>query len=95
MRKLMLISALGTLAGYAAVYFAFFGKPVVVPHQPNESPATTEVVVLDHVVEVTETDSLLEPRQNAPTGAPFDSPERSELTTPTSVPTAPIPRSVD
>jgi hypothetical protein len=91
----MLISTLGTLAGYAAVYFAFFAKPVAQPQQQEPQGTTTEVVVLDHVVEVTETDSLLEPRQTAPAGVPFDAPERTEFTTPTSVPTAPIPRSVD
>lgn len=74
MRKMMALSALCTVAGYAAVHFAFFTKPAAAPHveppaavQANPAPA-----VLAKVVEVTDTDALLDPRPPATGGVPFD-----------------------
>ncbi len=71
MRKLILISTLGTLAGYAVVHFAFFAKPAPVPQTPVVS-APAEPVVLAHVVEVTDTDPLLDPLPGQSVGLPFD-----------------------
>ncbi|MFM8273494.1 MAG: hypothetical protein ACKODX_14365 [Gemmata sp.] len=89
MRKLMLISVLGTLAGYAGVHFAFFSPPAAVP----APAAPAEPVVLAAVVEVTDTEPLLDPPPGHPVGVPFDPPVPAELAAP--APAAPIPRAAD
>ncbi len=67
MRKLIVISVLGTVLGYAAVHFAFFAKPN--PAQEPVATAPAESVVLAQVVEVIDTDALLDPRPAQPGGA--------------------------
>lgn len=73
MRKMMAISALCTVLGYAAVHFAFFSKSAPAP-QPDAPPAVQPQpeVVLANVVEVTDTDALLDPRPVPAAGVPFD-----------------------
>ncbi len=71
MRKVMAISALCTVLGYAAVHFAFFGTPEPQPQEPAVQ-ASAEPVMLANVVEVTDTDSLLDPRPAQAGGVPFD-----------------------
>lgn len=95
MRKVALISAASALLGYAAVYLAFFGKPAPEPETPV-AQAPAEPVVLADVVEVTDTEPLLDarPKETAAAGVPFD-PQvvPASFTAPAAVP--PIPAAVD
>lgn len=75
MRKVALISAASALLGYAAVYLAFFGKPKPAPEpEAPTARAPAEPVVLATVVEVTDTEPLLDarPKETAAAGVPFD-----------------------
>ncbi|HEY1189752.1 MAG TPA: hypothetical protein VGE74_19040 [Gemmata sp.] len=95
MRKVALVSAAGALLGYAAVYFAFFAKPEPAP--APEAPvaeAPAEPVVLANVVDVTDTEPLLDSRPTETPGAPFD-PQvvPAAFTTPASA--QPIPPAAD
>lgn len=73
MRKVMAFSALCTVLGYAAVHFAFFAKPTPTPQADEPvAQADAEPVVLANVVEVTDTDALLDARPAPATGRPFD-----------------------
>ncbi len=92
MRKLILISTLGTLAGYAVVHFAFFSKPVPMPQEPVVL-TISEPVVLAHVVEVTDTEPLLDPLLGQPVGLPFDATTPAEFTVPAAA--TPIPHAAD
>lgn len=97
MRKVALISAAGTLLGYAVVYLAFFAKPAPAPAPEPEAPAAqapAEPVVLADVVEVTDTEPLLDARPKENGGTPFD-PQvvPAAFTAPAAVP--PIPAAVD
>ncbi|MBP3958877.1 hypothetical protein J8F10_26825 [Gemmata sp. G18] len=90
MRMVVAISAVSAVLGYAIVHFAFFANPA--PHaNPAESAAQApaEPVVLANVVEVTDTDALLDPAPSSVTGVPFDTTEPNEFTVPTSA--KPIP----
>ncbi len=94
MRMVVAISATSAVLGYAIVHFAFFAKPT-----PTSEPETTAVqasaesVVLANVVEVTDTDALLDPVPSKVTGIPFDTTEPNEFTVPTSA--KPIPPAAD
>jgi hypothetical protein len=97
MRKWLLIGGAGAVVGYVAVYFAFeLSKPTPEPQpeQPAAATAPAEPVVLAHVVDVTNLESLLEPRVEEPGGVPFDAPAPPELSTPTGTP-APIPSAAE
>ncbi|MDY3559302.1 hypothetical protein R5W23_000293 [Gemmata sp. JC673] len=61
------------MIGYAAVHFAFFATPEPTP-APEVPVAETsaEPTRLADVVEVTDTDVLLEARAKEPEGVPFD-----------------------
>lgn len=75
MRNWLLITGAGALVGYAVVYFAFSGSPAPEPEaeQPAANvPQPTGPVVLSQVVEVTDTDPLLDPLPGQPSGVPFD-----------------------
>lgn len=72
MRKVMAISVLGTVLGYAAVHFAFFAKPAPAPHEEPVAQADAEPAMLANVVEVTDTDALLDARPVQAGGVPFD-----------------------
>lgn len=97
MRNVMLISAACSILGYAAVYFVFFNKPA--PQAEPEQPAAAqpaEPVVLATVVDVTDLDSLLDPKPAQPTGVPFDPTEPLEPPTRVNAtPPAPIPPSAN
>ncbi|AWM41283.1 hypothetical protein GobsT_00940 [Gemmata obscuriglobus] len=74
MRKAALISAAASaVIGYAAVHFAFFAtpEPTVAPEVPAAETAAEPVLLAD-VVEVTDTDVLLEARATEAEGTPFD-----------------------
>ncbi|VTR90777.1 unnamed protein product [Gemmata massiliana] len=94
MRMVVAISATSAVLGYTIVHFAFFAKST-----PATEPETTAVqtsaepVVLANVVEVTDTDLLLDPAPSKVTGVPFDTTEPNEFTVPTSA--KPIPPAAD
>ena len=74
MWKVASISATSAVIGYAAVHFAFFANPEPTP--APETPAAqapAEPVVLANVIEVTDTDAVLEARAAVSEGVPFDS----------------------
>jgi hypothetical protein len=102
MWKWFAIIGAGAAVGYAAVYFALSGGPA--PESQAERPAAAasqppEPVVLSQVVEVTETDSLLDPQPAPPSGIPFDPTEplepRTSVSATTALPVAPMPRAAD
>lgn len=74
MRKVALISATSAVIGYAAVHFAFFAspKPAPAPETPTAEAPATAPVVLATVIDVTDTDPLLDARPKATEGVPFD-----------------------
>lgn len=97
MRKVAFISALSAVIGYAAVHFAFFAnpKPAAAPEvAPAEAPAAG--MVLADVVEVTDTDALLDARPKESHGAPFDSQVvPASFATPAAAAVPPIPPAAD
>jgi hypothetical protein len=100
MRKWFAIVGAGAVVGYAAVYFALSGGPAPGPQagQPvAEVPQPAEPVVLSQVVEVTDTDPLLDPSPTQPVGIPFDPTEPLEPQSQVSAAPAiaPMPRPVD
>jgi hypothetical protein len=100
MWKWFAITGAGAVVGYAAVYFALSGGPTSTPQAEQLTAAAqpTEPVVLSQVVDVTETDSLLDPSASQPAGIPFDPTEPLDpaanvnATTPD---TAPMPHAVN
>lgn len=73
MRSWILIAAAVGLLSYAAVSHALKRDPAPQPPaQPAANAASTEPVVLDQVVDVTNIDALLEPRAATDDGAPFE-----------------------
>jgi hypothetical protein len=97
MLKWFAIIGAGAGVGYAAVYFALGTKPAP---QPQAEPTTAaaaqpaEPVMLSEVVEVTDTDPLLDPLPGQPAGLPFDPVEAPVRAKVNHVP-APIPRAAD
>ena len=83
MGKVAIVSALSAVLGYTAVYFAFFAKPepAAVPEAPAEqTPAEPEM--LADVVEMVDTEPLLDARPKKPEGKPFDPVVPAYFTTP-------------
>lgn len=73
MRSWILIAAAVGLLSYAAVSHALKRAPAPQPPvQPGAPAASAEPVVLEQVVDVTNIDSLLEPRAATDDGAPFE-----------------------
>jgi hypothetical protein len=102
MWKWFAIIGAGAAVGYAAMYFALSGGPSPEPQagQPTASASQPpEPVVLSQVVEVTETDSLLDPQPDLPSGIPFDPTEplepRVNVNATATPAIAPMPRPVD
>lgn len=98
MWKVTAISAASAVLGYAAVHFAFFAEP-----KPAPAPEAAAVVhaapgpfVLDTVIEVTDTDALLDVRPQEPERALFDTHVvTAGLTEPASVPPIPLAAEMD
>jgi|GEM_PF-3482204 len=102
MRNWLLIAGAGALVGYAVVYFAFSGSSAPEPEAEQSTahaPQPTEPVVLSQVVEVMDTDPLLDPLPGQPSGAPFDPADPLEaganVNALSTVAPAPIPPSVE
>jgi hypothetical protein len=100
MWKWFAIIGAGAAVGYAAVYFALSGNPASAPQaeQPTAAAQPPEPVVLSQVVDVTDTDALLDPSPNPPSGVPFDPTEPLEprmKVNATSTDIAPMPRAVN
>jgi len=100
MWKWFAIIGAGAVVGYAAVYFALSGGPAPAPQaeQPAATLQTPEPIVLSQVVDVTETDSLLDPSSSQPVGIPFDPTEPLDPAanvTATVPDTAPMPHAVN
>jgi hypothetical protein len=92
------MSVAGAGLGYAAVYLALNVKPAPTP--PAEPPAIAgrpaAPAVLPQVVEVTDTDPLLDPAPGRPAGAPFDTVEPpAKVPAQSADPPVPIPLAVD
>jgi len=97
MRKFLAIGAAGAAVGYGAVYLALGSKPAPAPEQAPESAVVAgpqAPVVLEHVVEVTDIDPLLDPQPSQLAGIPFDSTEPG-VPINLQLPAAPIPPSAD
>lgn len=95
MLKWLAVIGAGAGLGYATVYFALVARPAPQPMAERPSaaaPQPPEPVVLPEVVEVTDTDPLLDPLPGQPAGVPFDPAEPS---VPTRVNAAPIPPAAD
>lgn len=94
MLKWLAMIGAGAGLGYAAVYFALVARPAPQPvaEQLGAEARPPEPVVLPEVVEVTDTDPLLDPLPGQPAGVPFDPAVPS---VPTKVNAAPIPPAVD
>ncbi|MBY0458004.1 MAG: hypothetical protein K2V38_11745, partial [Gemmataceae bacterium] len=67
-----LISAASAVVGYAAIHFLFFARPACHTDAPAPPPTEAGPVVLAHVVEVTDTEHLLDRCHPQPAGEPFD-----------------------
>jgi hypothetical protein len=82
--------------GYAAVYFALGTRPAPqpAPQPPAVAAQPAEPVVLPEVVEVTDTDPLLDPLPGQPAGVPFD-PAGPPAPTKVNHSPAPIPVAAD
>jgi hypothetical protein len=72
MRSWILIAAAVGLASYAAVSHALKRDPVSQPPAQPAANVSAEPVVLEQVVDVTNIDSLLEPRAASDAGEPFE-----------------------
>ncbi len=88
MWKLSVISAVCSVVGYAAVHFAFFATPQVAPEVHDATPQAAPVVLAE-VVDVTDTEGLLDPQPRQLVGVPFDAAEPISFNSP--VGAKPIP----
>ncbi len=99
MLKWFAMSLAGAGLGYATVYFALGVQPESHP-QPESSAVVAEQpaapILLAEVVEVTDTDPLLDPQPGHAAGLPFDPAESAvPVRARTSASPAPIPLAVD
>jgi len=93
MRSWILIAAAVGLLSYAAVSHGLKRAPAPQPPaQPAAPAASAEPVALEQVVDVTNIDSLLEPRAASDAGEPF---EQIEFPARAPVEVAPAPRSAE
>ena len=74
MRNWLPMGGAGALIGYAVVYFSLIGNPLRQPEEqrPQTTAEPAEPIALSQVVEVTDTDPLLDPLPGQPAGVPFD-----------------------
>jgi hypothetical protein len=96
MLKWVAIVVAGAGLGYAAVYFALISRPAPqpAPGQPAAAVQPVAPAVLPQVVEVTDTDPLLDPLPGQPAGVPFEVGEPPAPAKVNAAP-APIPPAVD
>jgi hypothetical protein len=100
MLKWFAIVGAGAALGFAGVYFALTARPAAqpAPEQPAAAAAqSAEPVVLSEVVEVTDTDRLLDPapRPASASGVPFDPQDEDAKVTSRRPAPAPIPLASD